>query len=103
MWKSRSYPDRYYLDSYSPAEYTGKRLNRELERLTRAYNLLELESWKKFNSLFEEIWKNGIDAKEKIKAIEEGVDSEEIEIIHSLVLLNYQWFEACHRETYCRH
>ena len=33
-----------------------------------------------FNSSFEEIWKNGIDAKVRIKAIEEGVDSEEIEI-----------------------
>ena len=34
-----------------------------------------------FNSLFDEIWKNGIDAKGRIKAIEEGVDSEGIEII----------------------
>jgi two-component system, OmpR family, sensor histidine kinase VicK len=34
-----------------------------------------------FNSLFDEIWKNGIDAKVRIKAIEEGVDSEEIEIV----------------------
>jgi signal transduction histidine kinase len=38
-----------------------------------------------FNSLFEEIWKNGIDAKVKIKAIEEGVDLEEIEIIQDTV------------------
>src|SRR5215831_1527551 len=38
-----------------------------------------------FNSLFEEIWKNGIDAKMKIKAIEEGVDSEGIEIIQDSV------------------
>jgi len=38
-----------------------------------------------FNSLFEEIWKNGIDAKVRIKAIEEGVDSEEIEIIQDPV------------------
>src|SRR5215469_15977443 len=38
-----------------------------------------------FNSLFEEIWKNGIDAKVKIKAIEEGVDSEEIEMIQDLI------------------
>jgi two-component system, OmpR family, sensor histidine kinase VicK len=35
-----------------------------------------------FNFLFDEIWKNGIDAKVRIKAIEEGVESEEIEIIH---------------------
>jgi len=34
-----------------------------------------------FNSLFDEIWKNGIDAKGRIKALEEGVDSEGIEII----------------------
>src|SRR5215469_5806933 len=34
-----------------------------------------------FNSLFEEIWKNGIDAIVRIKAIEEGVDSEGIKII----------------------
>ena len=29
-----------------------------------------------FNSLFDEIWKNGVDANVRIKAIEEGVDSE---------------------------
>ena len=34
-----------------------------------------------FNSLFEELWENGIDAKVRIKAIEEGVDSEGIKII----------------------
>ena len=34
-----------------------------------------------FNSVFEELWKNGFDAKGRIKAIEEGVDSEGIEII----------------------
>ena len=34
-----------------------------------------------FNSLFEQIWKDGIDADVRIKAIEEGVDSEGIEII----------------------
>jgi two-component system, OmpR family, sensor histidine kinase VicK len=38
-----------------------------------------------FNSSFEEIWKNGIDAKVRIKAIEEGVDSEGIQIIQDLV------------------
>jgi two-component system, OmpR family, sensor histidine kinase VicK len=38
-----------------------------------------------FNSLFDEIWKNGIDAKVRIKAIEEGVDSEGIEIIQDPV------------------
>jgi two-component system, OmpR family, sensor histidine kinase VicK len=38
-----------------------------------------------FNSLFDEIWKNGIDAKVRIKTIEEGVDSEGIEIIQDPV------------------
>jgi signal transduction histidine kinase len=38
-----------------------------------------------FNSLFDEIWKNGIDAKGRIKAIEEGADSEGIEIIQDPV------------------
>ena len=38
-----------------------------------------------FDSLFEEIWKNRIDAKVRIKAIEEGVDSEGIEIIQDPV------------------
>ncbi|HZC20031.1 MAG TPA: hypothetical protein VE223_00145, partial [Nitrososphaeraceae archaeon] len=36
-----------------------------------------------FNSLFEELWKNGIDAKDRIKAIEDGVDTEGIEIIQN--------------------
>ena len=38
-----------------------------------------------FNSAFEDLWQNGIDAKVKIKAIEEGVDSEEIEMIQDPV------------------
>ena len=38
-----------------------------------------------FNSLFDEIWKNGIDAKARIKAIEEGVDSEGIESFKTLL------------------
>jgi two-component system, OmpR family, sensor histidine kinase VicK len=36
-----------------------------------------------FNSLFEEVWKNGIDAKERIRDIEAGVDSANIEIIQN--------------------
>ena len=36
-----------------------------------------------FNSLFEESWKNGIDAAERIKDIEEGVESTNIEIIEN--------------------
>jgi two-component system, OmpR family, sensor histidine kinase VicK len=38
-----------------------------------------------FTSLFDGIWKNGIDANVRIKAIEEGVDSEGIEIIQDPV------------------
>jgi two-component system sensor histidine kinase VicK len=70
-----------------------------------------------FNSLFDEIWKNGIDAKGRIKAIEEGVDSEGIEIIQdpveiqklgfSLVqtaieeiLVMYSTANAFHRQEY---
>jgi signal transduction histidine kinase len=34
-----------------------------------------------FNSLFEEVWKNGIDAAERIKEIEAGVDLADIEVI----------------------
>jgi signal transduction histidine kinase len=36
-----------------------------------------------FNSLFEELWNSGVDAKDRIKAIEEGVDTEGIEIIQN--------------------
>ena len=36
-----------------------------------------------FNSIFEELWKNGIDAEDRINAIEEGVDAEDIEIIQN--------------------
>jgi two-component system, OmpR family, sensor histidine kinase VicK len=40
-----------------------------------------------FNSSFEEIWKNGIDAKVRIKVVEEGVDSEAIEMIQDPVAI----------------
>jgi two-component system sensor histidine kinase VicK len=36
-----------------------------------------------FNSIFEELWKNGVDAKSRIHDIEEGVDIEGIEIIQN--------------------
>ena len=36
-----------------------------------------------FNSIFEELWKNGVDAKSRIHDIEEGVDTEGIEIIQN--------------------
>jgi hypothetical protein len=42
-----------------------------------------------FNSLFEEIWKNRVDAEVRIKAIEEGVDSEQI--VYSQFILGL-WF-----------
>jgi nitrogen-specific signal transduction histidine kinase len=36
-----------------------------------------------FTSIFEELWKNGTDAKDRLRAIREGVDSEGIEIIQN--------------------
>jgi len=36
-----------------------------------------------FKSIFEELWKNGVDAKSRIHDIEEGVDTEGIEIIQN--------------------
>ncbi|HEY6882608.1 MAG TPA: histidine kinase dimerization/phospho-acceptor domain-containing protein, partial [Nitrososphaeraceae archaeon] len=36
-----------------------------------------------FTSIFDELWKNGIDAKDRIKAIQEGIDTEGIEIIQN--------------------
>lgn len=36
-----------------------------------------------FTSIFEELWKNGLDAADRIKDIEDGVDSEGIEVIHN--------------------
>jgi two-component system, OmpR family, sensor histidine kinase VicK len=38
-----------------------------------------------FNSLFDELWKKGIDATERIKIIEEGIESTNIEIIENPV------------------
>ena len=70
-----------------------------------------------FNSLFDEIWKNGIDAKGRIKAIEEGLGSEGIEIIQDPmemqklafrlvqtameeILVMYSTANAFHRQEY---
>jgi len=36
-----------------------------------------------FTSIFDELWKNGVDAKDRIKDIEEGVDTEGIEIVQN--------------------
>ena len=52
-----------------------------------------------FNSLFDEIWNNGIDAKARIKAIEEGVDSEGIEIIQDPVEIQKLGFSLMQQAT----
>ena len=52
-----------------------------------------------FNSLFDEIWKNGIDAKARIKAMEEGVDSEGIEIIQDPVEIQKLGFSLKQKAT----
>ncbi|MDQ3839692.1 MAG: ATP-binding protein, partial [Thermoproteota archaeon] len=52
----------------------------------RSQNLLisnEAAYLRHFDSIFEEIWKSGIDAENRIQAIEEGVDSEGIEILQN--------------------
>jgi two-component system, OmpR family, sensor histidine kinase VicK len=36
-----------------------------------------------FKSIFEELWKNGVDAKSRIHDIEEGLDTEGIDIIQN--------------------
>jgi hypothetical protein len=51
-----------------------------------------------FNSLFDAIWKNGIDAKGRIKAIEEGVDSEGIEIIQDPGLSDQSLASALYKQ-----
>ena len=38
---------------------------------------------KHFSSIFEELWNNGIDADDRIRDIEEGIDAADIEIIHN--------------------
>ena len=42
---------------------------------------MNLSMLRHFTSIFEELWKNGIDAADRIRDIEEGVDSADIEII----------------------
>jgi signal transduction histidine kinase len=70
-----------------------------------------------FTSIFDELWKNGIDAKDRIKAIQEGVDTEGIEIIQNPaeiqkftfnllksaaeeILIVYSSAKAFHRQEY---
>jgi signal transduction histidine kinase len=52
-----------------------------------------------FNSLFDEMWKNGIDPKVRIKAIEEGIDSEGIEIIQDPVEIQKLAFSLTQNAT----
>ncbi len=56
----------------------------KMEHGKRAQNLLmsnESAYLKHFGSIFEELWNNGVDAPDRIKDIEEGIDLAEIEII----------------------
>ena len=56
----------------------------KMEHGKRAQNLLmsnESAYLKHFGSIFEELWNNGVDAADRIKDIEEGIDLAEIEII----------------------
>ena len=56
----------------------------KLEHGIRIQNLLisnETAYLKHFGSIFEELWNNGVDAADRIKDIEEGIDLAEIEII----------------------
>jgi signal transduction histidine kinase len=70
-----------------------------------------------FASIFDELWKSGVDAKDRIKAIEEGVDTEGIEIIQNPteiqkftfkliksateeILILYSSVNAFHRQEY---
>lgn len=55
-----------------------------MERGKRFQNLLvsnESAYLKHFGSIFEELWNNGIEAADRIKDVEEGIDLAEIEII----------------------
>ena len=48
-----------------------------------------------FNSLFEELWKNGVDAKDRIRDIEVGVDLADIEVIPSSAKAQDKVLEYC--------
>ena len=52
-----------------------------------------------FNSLFEEIWRNGIDAEQKMNAIQGGVDSGEIQIIQDPVEIQKLGFRLIQTAT----
>lgn len=56
----------------------------KIEHGKRIQNLLvsnESAYLKHFGSIFEELWNNGIEAADRIKDVEEGIDLAEIEII----------------------
>jgi phosphatidylserine/phosphatidylglycerophosphate/cardiolipin synthase-like enzyme len=46
-----------------------------------------------FNSLFEQIWKNGIDAVERIKDIQSGVDLSDIEVISNFAIVHDRYLD----------
>ena len=48
-----------------------------------------------YNSIFEELWKNGVDAIDRIKDIEEGVDLADIEVIPSSARAQESIFGYC--------
>ena len=48
-----------------------------------------------YNSIFEELWKNGIDAADRIRDIEEGVDLADIEVIPSSARAQEIYSEYC--------
>jgi signal transduction histidine kinase len=52
-----------------------------------------------FNSIFEELWETGKDAEQRIKDIEEGVDSEGIEIIQNPVQIQKTCFNLIKSAT----
>ncbi len=71
-------PMNFGVSDKEMAITVGKMKNGELSHSFLMSN--ELLYVNQFNSLFEELWKNGIDAKDRIKDIEEGVDTD-IEIV----------------------
>jgi signal transduction histidine kinase len=59
----------------------------------------ELPYIEHFNSIFEELWETGKDAEQRIKDIEEGVDSEGIEIIQNPVQIQKTCFNLIKSAT----
>jgi len=59
----------------------------------------ELPYIEHFNSIFEELWETGKDAEQRIKDIEEGVDSEGIEIIQNPIQIQKTCFNLIKSAT----